>query len=257
MIVHAVTVKGFGYQPAIDDEADCLHSVGVIDPLTGKAMTAGAQSWTNVLSDEMVAVGGERPDVVALTAAMLQPVGLHAFSQAYPGAGLRRGHRRAARGHLRGRARRSAGCTRSSASTRRSSTGRSTRRSWTWRCTQLPVTFVLDRAGITGEDGASHNGMWDLSLLQLVPGIRIAAPRDARSLREELREALAVDDGPTVVRFPKGAVGDDIPAVGSPRPRRRAACAASTQGRPARRRRRDGPARASRSPSASPPTGSG
>jgi 1-deoxy-D-xylulose-5-phosphate synthase len=78
---------------------------------------------------------------------------------------------------------------------------------------RLPVTFVLDRAGVTGEDGASHNGMWDLSLLQVVPGIRIAAPRDGATQREELREAVAVGDGPTVVRFPKGAVGDDLPAV--------------------------------------------
>src|SRR4051794_32262264 len=77
----------------------------------------------------------------------------------------------------------------------------------------LPVTLVLDRAGVTGEDGASHNGMWDLSILQVVPGIRIAAPRDGARLREELREAVAVDDGPTALRFPRGAVGDDIPAL--------------------------------------------
>jgi 1-deoxy-D-xylulose-5-phosphate synthase len=78
---------------------------------------------------------------------------------------------------------------------------------------RLPVTFVLDRAGVTGDDGPSHNGVWDLSLLQVVPGIRVAAPRDAATLREELREALAVTDGPTVLRFPKGAVGDDLPAL--------------------------------------------
>jgi 1-deoxy-D-xylulose-5-phosphate synthase len=75
------------------------------------------------------------------------------------------------------------------------------------------VTFVLDRAGITGEDGASHNGMWDLSVLSIVPGIRVAAPRDEASLRQALREAVAVDDGPTVVRFPKGALPEPLPAV--------------------------------------------
>jgi 1-deoxy-D-xylulose-5-phosphate synthase len=75
------------------------------------------------------------------------------------------------------------------------------------------VTFVLDRAGVTGPDGASHHGMWDLAILQVVPGIRLAAPRDEARLREELAEAIAVDDGPTVIRFPRGSVGADIPAV--------------------------------------------
>src|SRR5699024_6096157 len=75
-----------------------------------------------------------------------------------------------------------------------------------------PVTITLDRSGITGEDGPSHNGMWDLSILGVVPGIRVAAPRDAVTLREELNEAVDVDDGPTVLRFPKGSVIDEVPA---------------------------------------------
>jgi 1-deoxy-D-xylulose-5-phosphate synthase len=75
------------------------------------------------------------------------------------------------------------------------------------------VTFVLDRAGVTGTDGASHNGMWDLSILQVVPGLRIAAPRDGARVRELLREAVAVDDAPTVVRLPKGAPPADLEAV--------------------------------------------
>jgi 1-deoxy-D-xylulose-5-phosphate synthase len=78
---------------------------------------------------------------------------------------------------------------------------------------RLPVTLVLDRAGVTGSDGPSHNGMWDLSMLNIVPGIRVAAPRDAARLREELGEALDIDDGPTALRFPKGDVGEDIPAL--------------------------------------------
>ena len=213
VIVHAVTVKGFGYQPAVDDEADCLHSVGVIDPLTGKAMTAGAQSWTNVLSDEMVAVGGERPDVVALTAAMLQPVGLHAFSQSFPDrvfdVGIAEQHAVTSAAGLAIGGMHPVVCIYATFLNRAFDQAL-----MDVALHALPVTFVLDRAGITGDDGASHNGMWDLSLLQLVPGIRIAAPRDARTLREELREALAVDDGPTVLRFPKGPVGEDIPAVG-------------------------------------------
>ena len=212
VIVHAVTVKGFGYQPAIDDEADCLHSVGVIDPLTGKAMTAAAQSWTNVLSEEMVAIGGERPDVVALTAAMLQPVGLYAFSQAYPDrifdVGIAEQHAVTSAAGLAIGGMHPVVCIYATFINRAFDQAL-----MDVALHALPVTFVLDRAGVTGPDGASHNGMWDLSILQVVPGLRIAAPRDAVTLREELREALAVDDGPTAIRFPTGPVGDDVPAL--------------------------------------------
>ena len=211
VIVHAVTVKGFGYQPAIDDEADCLHSVGVIDPLTGKAMTAGAQSWTNVLSEEMVAVGAERADVVALTAAMLQPVGLFAFSKAYPDrtfdVGIAEQHAVTSAAGLAVGGMHPVVCIYATFLNRAFDQAL-----MDVALHRLPVTFVLDRAGVTGPDGASHNGMWDLSILQIIPGMRIAAPRDAVTLREELREALAVDDGPTAVRFPTGAVGIDVPA---------------------------------------------
>jgi 1-deoxy-D-xylulose-5-phosphate synthase len=212
VIVHAVTVKGFGYQPAIDDEADCLHSVGVIDPLTGKAINASAQSWTNVLSEEMVAIGAERADVVALTAAMLQPVGLHAFSKAYPDrifdVGIAEQHAVTSAAGLAVGGMHPVVCIYATFLNRAFDQAL-----MDVALHQLPVTFVLDRAGVTGPDGASHNGMWDLSILQLVPGMRIAAPRDADALREELREALAVDDGPTAVRFPTGAVGEPVPAV--------------------------------------------
>ena len=78
---------------------------------------------------------------------------------------------------------------------------------------RLPVTFVLDRAGVTGDDGASHNGMWDLSILSLVPGMRIALPRDGARLRELLGEVVAIADGPTAIRFPKGALPHDIERV--------------------------------------------
>ncbi|MDT7550770.1 MAG: 1-deoxy-D-xylulose-5-phosphate synthase [Actinomycetota bacterium] len=212
VIVHAVTVKGYGYQPAIDDEADCLHSVGVIDPLTGKAMSAAAQSWTNVLSEEMVAIGAERPDVVAITAAMLQPVGLHAFSKAYPertfDVGIAEQHAVTSAAGLAIGGLHPVVCIYSTFLNRAFDQAL-----MDVALHKLPVTFVLDRAGVTGPDGASHNGMWDLSILQLIPGMRIAAPRDAATLREEIREALAVDDGPTAVRFPTGAVGDVVPAV--------------------------------------------
>ena len=213
VIVHAVTVKGYGYQPAVDDEADCLHSVGVgTDPLTGKGLTPAARSWTNVFSDEIVAVGEDRPDVVAITAAMLQPVGLQRFSQAYPDrtidVGIAEQHAVTSAAGLAVGGMHPVVCLYATFLNRAFDQAL-----MDVALHRLPVTFVLDRAGITGEDGASHNGMWDLSILQVVPGIRIAAPRDEPTLREELREALAVDDGPTVLRFPKGAVGDDIAAI--------------------------------------------
>jgi len=213
VIVHAVTVKGYGYQPAVDDEADCLHSVApVTDPVTGKPVNASARGWTGVLAEELVAIGAERPDVVAITAAMLQPVGLLAFSQAYPDrtfdVGIAEQHAVTSAAGLAMGGMHPVVCLYATFMNRAFDQAL-----MDVALHRLPVTFVLDRAGVTGDDGASHNGMWDLSLLQLVPGIRLAAPRDGATLREELREALAVDDGPTAVRFPKGAVGEDLLAV--------------------------------------------
>ena len=212
VIVHAVTVKGYGYQPAIDDEADCLHGVGVFDPVTGKPIGAKARGFTHVFSDEIVQIGAERPDVVAITAAMLQPVGLQAFAAAYPDrtfdVGIAEQHAVTSAAGLALGGLHPVVCLYATFLNRAFDQAL-----MDVALHRLPVTFVLDRAGVTGEDGASHNGMWDLSILQVVPGIRIAAPRDGATLRAELREALAVADGPTVVRFPKGAVGDDLPAV--------------------------------------------
>ncbi len=213
VIVHAVTVKGYGYQPAVDDEADRLHSVAPItDPVTGKPITPSARGWTGVLGEEMLAIGAERPDVVAITAAMLQPVGLLAFSQAHPDrtfdVGIAEQHAVTSAAGLAMGGMHPVVCLYATFLNRAFD-----QTLLDVALHRLPVTFVLDRAGVTGDDGASHNGMWDLSLLQLVPGLRLAAPRDSATLREELREALAVDDGPTAVRFPKGAVGDDIPAL--------------------------------------------
>ena len=213
VIVHAVTVKGYGYQPAVDDEADRLHSVApVTDPVTGKPINPSARGWTGVLGEEMVAVGADRPDVVAITAAMLQPVGLLAFSQAYPertfDVGIAEQHAVTSAAGLAMGGMHPVVCLYATFLNRAFD-----QTLMDVALHGLPVTFVLDRAGVTGDDGASHNGMWDLSLLQLVPGLRLAAPRDGATLREELREAVAVDDGPTAVRFPKGAVGEDIPAL--------------------------------------------
>jgi 1-deoxy-D-xylulose-5-phosphate synthase len=213
VIVHAVTVKGYGYQPAVDDEDDCLHSVGPdTDPLTGRGNGSGARTWTNVLADELLRLGEERTDVVALTAAMLQPVGLRKFSEAFPertfDVGIAEQHAVTSAAGLAMGGMHPVVCLYATFLNRAFD-----QTLLDVALHRLPVTFVLDRAGITGEDGASHNGIWDLSILQVVPGIRIAAPRDGATLREELREAVAVTDGPTVVRFPKGAVGDDLPAL--------------------------------------------
>ena len=213
VIVHAVTVKGFGYQPAVDDEADCLHSVApVTDPLTGKPLNASARGWTSVLGEEMVAIGAERQDVVAITAAMLQPVGLLRFSKAYPDrtfdVGIAEQHAVTSAAGLAMGGLHPVVCLYATFLNRAFD-----QTLMDVALHRQPVTFVLDRAGVTGEDGASNNGMWDLSILNLVPGMRVAAPRDAATLREELREALAVDDGPTALRFPKGPVPDDLPAV--------------------------------------------
>jgi 1-deoxy-D-xylulose-5-phosphate synthase len=213
VIVHAVTVKGYGYQPAVDDEDDCLHSVGPdTDPLTGRGNGSGARSWTNVFGDELLRLGEERTDVVALTAAMLQPVGLRTFSEAFPertfDVGIAEQHAVTSAAGLAMGGMHPVVCVYATFLNRAFD-----QTLLDVALHRLPVTFVLDRAGITGEDGPSHNGIWDLSILQVVPGIRIAAPRDGVTLREELREAVAVTDGPTVIRFPKGAVGEDIVAL--------------------------------------------
>ncbi|HVF06831.1 MAG TPA: 1-deoxy-D-xylulose-5-phosphate synthase [Frankiaceae bacterium] len=213
VIVHCITRKGFGYQPAEDDEADCLHGVSVIDPGTGKPLSAVAPSWTNVFSDELVRIGAERPDVVAITAAMLEPVGLGGFARAYPDrvydVGIAEQHAVTSAAGLALGGLHPVVCVYATFLNRAFD-----QVLMDVALHHLPVTIVLDRAGVTGDDGPSHNGMWDLSFLQLVPGLSVAAPRDAATLRDLLRESVALD-GPSVVRFPKGAVGDDIPAIGT------------------------------------------
>src|SRR4051812_34197910 len=212
VIVHAVTRKGYGYQPAEDDEADNLHGPGAFDPVTGQVLALGDRKWTHVLSDEMVAIGRERPDVVAITAAMLEPVGLRAFASAFPervfDVGIAEQHAVTSAAGLAMGGLHPVVCVYATFLNRAFD-----QVLLDVALHELRVTFVLDGAGVTGEDGPSHNGMWDLSLLQVVPNLRVAAPRDAAMLRAELREAVAVTDGPTVVRFPKATVGPDIPAI--------------------------------------------
>ena len=213
VIVHCVTRKGFGYPPAEQDDADNFHGVGIIDPATGKPVsTSKTISWTSIFSDEIVQIGSERPDVVTLTAAMLQPVGLGAFAKAYPDrvfdVGIAEQHAVTSAAGLAMGGLKPVVCLYATFLNRAFD-----QVLMDVALHRQPVTFVLDRAGITGEDGASHNGMWDLSFLQVVPGLAIAAPRDAPTLRAELREAVGDTDGPTVVRFPKGKVAVDVPAI--------------------------------------------
>ncbi len=213
VIVHCVTRKGFGYPAAEQDDADCFHAVVPIDPATGKPVSASSgTSWTNVFSDEIVQIGRERPDVVTLTAAMLQPVGLQKFATTFPDrvfdVGIAEQHAVTSAAGLALGGLKPVVCVYATFLNRAFD-----QVLMDVALHRLPVTFVLDRAGVTGEDGPSHNGMWDMSFLQLVPGLSLAAPRDASTLRAQLREALAITDGPSVVRFSKGKVNPDIPAI--------------------------------------------
>nr|WP_284681538.1 1-deoxy-D-xylulose-5-phosphate synthase [Sphaerisporangium fuscum] len=212
VIVHVLTKKGYGYSPAENHDEDCFHSPAPFDPLTGEEQPK-PHSWTNVFSQELVRLGAERDDIVAITAAMLHPTGLAAFAEAYPDrtydVGIAEQHALTSAAGL------ALGGLHPVVAVYATFLNRAfDQLLMDVALHRLPVTVVLDRAGVTGDDGASHNGMWDLSILQVVPGLAIAAPRDAVRLRELLAEAVEVDDGPTVVRFPKGAVGADIEAVG-------------------------------------------
>ena len=213
VVVHCVTVKGKGYPPAECDEADCLHVVGVVDPATGRSSGSSGTSWTSVFADEIVQLGRQRDDVVAVTAAMLRPTGLHGFATAFPhrvfDVGMAEQHAVTSAAGL------AMGGMHPVVAIYATFLNRAFDQAlMDVALHRMPVTFVLDRAGVTGEDGPSHHGMWDLSLLGLVPGMRVAAPRDATTLRAELREAVADQTGPTLVRFPKGKVGADVPAIG-------------------------------------------
>jgi 1-deoxy-D-xylulose-5-phosphate synthase len=211
VIVHAITKKGFGYDPAVRHEADQMHGPGPFDALTGAESPKG-QQWSDVFSEEMVSLGRERQDLVAITAAMLHPVGLAPFAAAYPervfDVGIAEQHAVTSAAGL------AMGGMHPVVAVYSTFLNRAFDQVLMdvglHRC---GVTFVLDRSGVTGDDGPSHNGMWDMSVLQVVPGLRLAAPRDATRLRELLREAVDVADAPSVVRFPKGPPDDDLEAM--------------------------------------------
>jgi 1-deoxy-D-xylulose-5-phosphate synthase len=212
VIVHCATRKGFGYPVAECDEVDRLHSPGPFDPHTGVPVPKPGPTWTDVFGRWLVDAGARRPDIVAITAAMLHPTGLAAFAEAFPDrvfdVGIAEQHAATSAAGL------AVGGLHPVVAIYATFLNRAFDQVLLdVALHRLPVTFVLDRAGITGDDGPSHNGMWDLSMLQPVPGLRIAAPRDRTRLRELLDEAVAVTDGPTVVRFPKGPAAPDMEAT--------------------------------------------
>ena len=211
VVVHCLTRKGLGYRPAETDDADRLHSIGVSDVATGTPAKS-ERTWTHAFADELVALGSERSDVVAVSAAMLRPTGLHPFAVKFPDraydVGIAEQHAVTSAAGL------AMGGKHPVVAIYATFLNRAFDQVlMDVGLHRLPVTFVLDRAGVTGPDGPSHHGMWDLAALGVVPGLRLAAPRDAGTLREELREAVDVTDGPTVLRFPKASLSDDIPAL--------------------------------------------
>ncbi|GAA1612234.1 1-deoxy-D-xylulose-5-phosphate synthase [Leucobacter chromiireducens subsp. chromiireducens] len=212
-LVHVITEKGRGYAPAENDEADQFHSVGQINPGNGEPVSVSSgPSWTGVFRDRIVELADTDERIVGITAAMLAPTGLDALAERHPGrvydVGIAEQHAVTS----------AAGLAYGGLHPVVAIYATFMNRAFDQLLMDVAlhragVTFVLDRAGLTGPDGASHNGVWDLATLQVVPGIRIASPRDEASLRELLGEAVAITDGPTVIRYPKGSVGAPLPAV--------------------------------------------
>lgn len=212
IIVHAVTEKGRGFAPAATESPDLMHSTGVIDPVTGKSRKVAGPGWTSAFSAELVRAGARRPDLVAITAAMGGPTGLSAFNDKFPSrfydVGIAEQHAVTS----------AAGMSLAGLHPVVALYSTFLNRGFDQLLMDVglidrAVTFVLDRAGVTGSDGASHNGVWDMAITSLVPGLRLAAPRDGQQLVELFDEAIEVSDGPTVVRFPKGEKPSDIPTL--------------------------------------------
>jgi len=211
ILVHAITEKGKGHQPAVADEAEKFHAVGVIDPESGEPLAKSGTSWTKVFAQELVEIGKTREDIVAITAAMLGPTGLDQFQAAYPertiDVGIAEQHAVTS----------AAGLAFTGLHPVVAVYSTFLNRAFDQMLLDVAlhkagVTFVLDRSGVTGDDGPSHHGIWDLALTGIVPTMHVAAPRDGARLKELLREAVEISNAPSMVRFPKGTVQEDIPA---------------------------------------------
>ena len=211
VIVHAITEKGRGYKPAEQDHAEKFHAVGVVDPDNGKPLKTSGPTWTNVFSEELVSIGSRRQDVVAITAAMLGPTGLDKFKANFPertfDVGIAEQHAVTSAVGMAHAGLHPVVAVYSTFLTRAID-------QVIMDCALhgAGVTFVLDRAGITGDDGPSHNGMWDMALLRVVPTLELAAPRDGEQLKLALAKSVDKSDHPTVVRFPKGTLSGEIVA---------------------------------------------
>ena len=211
VLVHAITEKGRGHAPALNDEAEKFHAVGVLDPETGEPLSSNGATWTRVFSEALVEIGRERKDVVAITAAMLGPTGLDRFQAEFPertfDVGIAEQHAVTS----------AAGMAFTGLHPVVAVYSTFLNRAFDQLLLDVGlhkagVTFVLDRAGITGDDGPSHHGIWDLALTGIIPNAFVAAPRDGARLKESLAEAVAISDAPSIIRFPKGAIGKDLPA---------------------------------------------
>ena len=212
VIVHAITEKGRGYTPAIEDMAEKFHAVGIVDSVTGKPLKASAPSWTNIFSEEITQIGQENSKIIAITAAMLGPTGLDKFAQSFPDRTIDVG---IAEQHAVTSA---AGLSYAGMHPVIAIYSTFLNRAFDQLLLDVAlhnagVTFVLDRSGITGDDGPSHHGIWDLALTGIVPNMHVGAPRDGARLKEILRQSVAIHDAPSMIRFPKGAVPSDIPAL--------------------------------------------
>ncbi|HJY46481.1 MAG TPA: 1-deoxy-D-xylulose-5-phosphate synthase [Propionibacteriaceae bacterium] len=213
VLVHCITRKGNGFKAAENHEEDRFHAVGKINAKTGEAVgAASGQTWTDLFSEELLRLGSSDERVVAITAAMVYPTGLHRFAKAFPDrcfdVGIAEQHAVTSAAGL------AMGGLHPVVAVYSTFLNRAFDQVlMDVALHECGVTFVLDRAGITGPDGASHHGMWDMSLLQVVPGLHLAAPRDGTRLREALARSLAIDDRPTVIRFPRDQVPADLLAV--------------------------------------------
>ena len=212
IIVHVVTEKGHGFAPAVNEPQDQMHSTGAIDPVTGVPKGKSQPGWTAVFSEELIAAAEKRDDIVAITAAMAGPTGLMPFADKFPDrffdVGIAEQHAMASASGL------ALGGLHPVVAIYSTFLNRAfDQLLMDIALLKQPVTIVLDRAGVTGSDGASHNGVWDMSLTTIIPGIHVAAPRDGQRLRELFQESLDIDAGPSVVRFPKGNLLEDMDAV--------------------------------------------
>lgn len=213
VIVHTITVKGKGFKAAEENEQDRFHAVGQIDDVTGESLTSSVQAtWTDAFAEAMVQLGQRDPRVVGITAAMLHPTGLARFGAAFPDrifdVGIAEQHALTS----------AAGLARTGLHPVVALYSTFLNRAYDQLLMDvalhgLGVTIVLDRAGVTGTDGPSHNGMWDVAMAGIIPSLQLAAPRDQRRLEQALNRAVTVDDAPTIIRYSKEKLPDDIVEV--------------------------------------------